>query len=72
MTDILSWLEAQTRPEEMPEGLRSVLLRLPPPDDDTLDALLALCRAETREGFARGFRLSYQLFAAACDSRYSS
>lgn len=72
MSDILSWLEAQTRPDEMPEGLRSVLLRVRPPDDDTLDALLALSRAEKREGFARGFRLGYQLFSAASDSKYSS
>lgn len=33
---------------------------------------VALADIRAEEAFARGFRLGYQLFSAACDSKYSS
>ena len=72
MTDILEWLEKQTRPMEMLPECRALMLQIPEINDAVLDALFAFADAERREGFARGFRLSAQLFSSAREARYSS
>lgn len=81
MTDILAWLEKQTRPREMTPEYREALSKMSKIQDMIgnrtdlkLDAELGAALADIADvqysdGFTRGFRLGVQLFSAATLAR---